>query len=157
MYAALRASTRRAALPGPSAARAGTRSAFRASAFRRYSSETPNPSPNPAPKSSHTALYAGIGAAVLGGVAIWVYTSESDAAKKAGTSVRSGVQAAKVAANYVPTKEDYIKVGQGHYYGLRVLIFNTLQVYNRITDLMDEASDKGYDGRCRRRQWRYQR
>lgn len=107
-FAALRASVRKAALPAPAAARA--RPALRSSAFRRYSTETPGSTPPPPPKSSNTALFAGVGAAALGGVAFWVYTSQSDAAKTAGTAVKSGVQSAKAAANFVPTKEDYIKV-----------------------------------------------
>ena len=106
-FAALRASLRRAAAPAPAALR---RSAVRSS-VRRYSTEPPPPPPppNPAPKSN-TALYAGLGAAAFGGVAFWVYTSQSDAAKTAGTAVKSGVQGAKAGANLTPTKEDYIKV-----------------------------------------------
>lgn len=119
-FAALRASVRKTALSAPSKA-ARTRTTFRASAFRRYSTETPPP------KSSNTTLYAGLGAAALGGVAFWIFTSDSDSAKVAGTAVKSGVQTAKVAANFVPTKEDYIKV------------------YNRVAEIMDEAGDKEYD------------
>jgi cytochrome c peroxidase len=144
MYTALRASARRAAAaPGLSAAR-GARSTFRTTGFRRYSTETPGS----APKSSNTALYAGAGAVLLGGVAFWVYNSSSDAANKAQTSVKSGVQAAKVAANFVPTKEDYIKVCAVIWVGsVLVLRRDGVQVYNRITEIMEEASDKGYDGR----------
>lgn len=82
-------------------------SAFRTPAFRRFSTETPPP-----PKKSNTALYAGVGAAALAGVAFWIFSSDSDAAKSAGTVFKSGAQSAKVAANFVPTKEDYIKVKQ---------------------------------------------
>ena len=82
-------------------------SAFRSPAFRRFSTETPPP-----PKKSNTGLYAGVGAAVVGGVALWIFSSDSDAAKSAGTAFKSGAQSAKVAANFVPTKEDYIKVNQ---------------------------------------------
>lgn len=122
--ATLRTSLRKAAAPAPAVAR--SRAAFRrAPAFRKYSTEAPPPPP--APKGSNTTLYAGLGAAALGGVAFWIYASSSDSAKTAGTAVKSGVQSAKVAANFVPTKADYIKV------------------YNKITELMDEASDKGFD------------
>lgn len=122
-FAALRVSLRKAAVPAPS--RAARAARFRAPAVRKYSTETPPPPPPP--KSSNTALYAGLGAAALGGVAFWIYTSSSDSAKVAGTAVKSGTQAAKVAANLVPTKEDYIKV------------------YNRVAEIMDEAGDKEYD------------
>ncbi|KIP06974.1 class I heme peroxidase [Phlebiopsis gigantea 11061_1 CR5-6] len=122
-FAALRVSLRKAAVPAPS--RAARAARFRAPAVRKYSTETPPPPPPP--KSSNTTLYAGLGAAALGGVAFWVYTSSSDSAKVAGTAVKSGAQAAKVAANLVPTKEDYIKV------------------YNRVAEIMDEAGDKEYD------------
>ena len=45
------------------------------------------------------------------------------AAAKATNAAKSGVQAAKVAANFVPTKEDYQKV------------------YNTIAEIMDDAGD----------------
>lgn len=106
--ATLRTSLRKAAAPAHAVAR--SRAAFRrAPAFRKYSTEAPPPPP-PAPKGSNTTLYAGLGAAALGGVAFWIYASSSDSAKTAGTAVKSGVQSAKVAANFVPTKADYIKV-----------------------------------------------
>ena len=105
-FAALRASARRVNVVASSAR--GSRAALRNPAFRKYSTEVP---PNtPAPKSSNTLLIGGIAAAAIGGAAFWVYTSNSSSAKEAGTSIRSGVQAAKAAANYVPTKEDYQKV-----------------------------------------------
>ena len=99
--AALRASTRRVNLAAP----AGRlpRTAARNPAFRKYSTEPPK-------KSSNGALIAGLGVAALGGAAFWVYSSSSDSAKEAGTLFKSGAQAAKVAANFVPTKEDYQKV-----------------------------------------------
>ncbi|KAI0630420.1 cytochrome c peroxidase [Trametes polyzona] len=120
-FAALRASTRRVAAAAP-AARA-SRTAFRNPAFRKYSTETPQPPK----KSSNAALLGALGVAAIGGVGFWVYASNSDSAREAGTAVRSGVQAAKVATNFVPTKEDYQKV------------------YNRIAEILDSASDKGYD------------
>ncbi|TCD68259.1 heme peroxidase [Steccherinum ochraceum] len=115
--AALRNTLRRSALN--TSARAA-RPVFRQGAVRRLTTETPTPK-----KSNNNLLYGGIGAAVIGGVAFYVYTSNSDTAKEAGTAVRSGAQVAKVAANFVPTKEDYQKV------------------YNRIAEVIDSA--EGYD------------
>ena len=100
-FAALRASARRVNV----AASAGRlpRTALRNPAFRKYSTEAPK-------KSSNAALIGAVGVAALGGAAFWVYASSSDSAKEAGTAFKSGAQAAKVAANFVPTKEDYQKV-----------------------------------------------
>lgn len=104
--AALRSSLRRSALQtSPRTARP----ALKQSAFRRFSTETPTPTPTPKPKSN-AALYGGIGAAVVGGIALYVFTSDSDSAKAAGSAARSGAQAAKAAANFVPSKADYEKV-----------------------------------------------
>lgn len=73
---------------------------------RKYS--TPPPSPQP---KSRSGLFVGAGAAVIGfGLAYYYFDTVSG--KEAGTAVKSGVQAAKVKANFVPTKEDYIKVNQ---------------------------------------------
>ncbi len=78
--------------------------AFRNPAFRRYSSEA-------APKQSNTALFAGLAAlTAAGGIGYYVYASESNTAKEAGTAIKSGVQSAKAATKLVPTKEDYQKV-----------------------------------------------
>jgi len=94
-------------------------SAFRSTSFRKYSTE--------APKSSYgTLLWAGLGTAAIGGVAWYFYSSE-DAIKSAKTTLKSGVQVGKVAANFVPTKEDYQKV------------------YYKIAELLDDASDANYD------------
>ncbi|GBE80585.1 Cytochrome c peroxidase, mitochondrial [Sparassis crispa] len=117
--AAIRVSARRGAFAAPVARVPRT---FRNSAFRRYSTEAPKT------KSSNTALFAGLGlAAAAGGLAFYIYSSSSDTAKQAGTALKSGAQAVKVAANFVPTKEDYQKV------------------YNRIAEILEDASDKGYD------------
>lgn len=99
-FAALRASARRANLVAPAARL--QRNAVRNPAFRKYSTEAPK-------KSSNAALLGALGAAALGGAAFWVYSSSSASAKEAGTALKSGAQAAKVAANFVPTKEDYQK------------------------------------------------
>ena len=104
-FAALRASARRVNVAAP-VARA-QRVALRKPAFRKYSTEGPA---SPTPKSSNTALLGALGVAAIGGVAFWVYTSNSDSAREAGTALKSGAQAAKAAANFVPTKEDYQKV-----------------------------------------------
>ncbi|KAH7907718.1 heme peroxidase [Hygrophoropsis aurantiaca] len=81
--------------------------------------------PPPSPKSSKTGLYAGLGAAALGGAAYayYVYASQSDHAREAGSAVRGAAQAAKAAVNYTPTKADYQKV------------------YNRIAEIMDDAGE----------------
>ncbi|KAF9654031.1 heme peroxidase [Thelephora ganbajun] len=94
-------------------------SAFRSSGFRKYSTDAPK-------NSSNTLLWTGLGAAAAGGVAWYIYSSE-DAVKGAETALKSGVQSAKAAANFVPAKEDYQKV------------------YYRIAELLDDASDAGYD------------
>ncbi|CAL1706350.1 unnamed protein product [Somion occarium] len=125
-FAVLRASFRKSAAPA-NFARRSVNTRFRVPAFRRFSTETPPPPPPEPPKKSNTALYAGLGAAAVGGVAFWIYYSQSDAARTAGTAVKSGVQSAKAATNFVPSKNDYVKV------------------YNKIVDIMDSASDKEYD------------
>lgn len=73
---------------------------------RKYS--TPPPSP---PAKSGSGLYIGIGAAVIG-LGLGYYYFDTVSGKEAGTAVKSGIQAAKVKVNFVPTKEDYIKVNQ---------------------------------------------
>ena len=103
-FAALRASARRVGSAAPLAR--ASRTALRNPAFRKYSTEAPQ-----APKkSSNAALFGALGVATVGGIAFWVYTSNSDSAKEAGSAVRSGVQSAKAATNFTPTKEDYQKV-----------------------------------------------
>ena len=81
---------------------------FRNTFSRKYS--TPPPPPQ---AKSRTALTIGIGAALvgLGGLAYY-YLDDSVSGKEVGTAVKSGVQAAKVKANFVPSKEDYIKVNR---------------------------------------------
>ena len=95
---------RRTAIQAPNC----NRILFRNTFSRKYS--TPPPSPPP-PKSSSSARYIGLGAAVIG-VGLAFYFSEAIIGKEAGTAVKSGIQAAKVKANFVPTKEDYIRVNQ---------------------------------------------
>lgn len=77
-------------------------SALRNPSFRKYSTEAPK-------SSSNTLLWAGLGVAAVGGVAWYIYGSD-DAVKGAETALKSGAQSAKVAANFVPTQEDYQKV-----------------------------------------------
>jgi len=90
-----RASARRAPLTSARIPKASFRSSF-----RKYSTEAPPP------KSSNTALYATIGLALAGGAGYYVYSSSDTA----GTSVKSGAQAAKSALKFTPTKADYQKV-----------------------------------------------
>lgn len=102
--AALRVSARRVAVPKTAPTLARTRLAQRGPVARRFNSTQSTPPPPP-PKRSNIGLFAvlGLGAA---GAGYYLY-SQSDAAE---TAVKSGVQAAKVAANFVPTKADYVKV-----------------------------------------------
>jgi cytochrome c peroxidase len=97
-FALLRAPLRKAAFSG-----AIPRATFRTS-YRKFST----PTPPPAPKRSNNSLFIGIGAAAaVGGLAVYLYSDSSEA----GTAVKSGIQAAKVKTNFVPTKEDYQQVG----------------------------------------------
>ncbi|KZV60511.1 class II peroxidase [Peniophora sp. CONT] len=68
-------------------------------AFRRYTTEAPKP-------KSNTALYAGIGGAVLLAGGAYVFLSPDSA----GTTAKKGTQAAKALANFTPSKADYQKV-----------------------------------------------
>lgn len=67
---------------------------------RKYSTAPPPPEA----KSSGSTLWLGLGAAGAAGVAWYFFTESGE------NAVKSGVQQAKVAANFVPTKEDYEKV-----------------------------------------------
>ena len=92
-------------------------------------------------------MLAGLGIAAVGGIALYVYSS-SDTANEAGSALKSGAQSAKVAANFVPTKNDYQKVRvsalvSSLYPGV---VNARMKVYSRIADIMEEASDKAYDG-----------
>jgi cytochrome c peroxidase len=91
--------------------------------FRAYATESTTPPPPP--KSSNTGLFVGVGLLAAGGAAYWFYASDSDSSKQAGTAIKSGVQVAKAATNFVPTKADYQKV------------------YNRIAETLE---DENHDG-----------
>lgn len=139
-FAAFRASLRKTPF---SPARAARVVRTPSGAFRRYSTEVP--------KKSNTALFAGLGAAAIGGIAIYVYVSDSNSAKEAGTAVKSGVQVAKSAAHFTPTKDDYQKVHASLARSRRAHADRrAVQVYNKIADIMEEAADKNYDGACER-------
>ncbi len=97
--------------------RAVNRTTFRANFNRKYST----PPPSEAPKSSSTGLYIGLGAAASAGLAYYFYATISG--KEAATTVSSGIQAAKVKAHFVPSKEDYIKVEHFHFTSF---VFNIL-------------------------------
>ena len=103
--AALRASARRTALPKSTSTVARARLTPRGPVARRFNSTQSTPPPA---KRSNIGLFAvlGLGAAGAG----YYFYSQSDAVKSAETAVKSGVQAAKVAANFVPTQADYVKV-----------------------------------------------
>lgn len=112
-FAAIRAPLRRQALSA-----SFKRPQLRTSSFRKYSTEAP-----PTAKSN-TGLYVGLGAVILGGgVAYYLYDSSSETAKVTSSALKSAAQSAKVATNFVPTKEDYQKV------------------YNRIAEVIDDADD----------------
>ncbi|KAJ2919955.1 hypothetical protein MD484_g477, partial [Candolleomyces efflorescens] len=80
---------------------------------RKYSTAPPPPEA----KSSSSTLWLGLGAAGAAGAAWYFFTESGE------NAVKSGVQQAKVAANFVPTKEDYEKV------------------YRKIADLVADAGD----------------
>ncbi|KAG6817497.1 hypothetical protein H0H87_008122 [Tephrocybe sp. NHM501043] len=109
-FALLRVPIRRVAVAG---IRATPRANFRAS-FRHNSTAAPKQAPK-----SNTGLFLGIGALVAAAGGFYLYSNSDEAA----TAAKSGVQASKVKANFVPTKEDYQKV------------------YNRIAALLDEADE----------------
>jgi cytochrome c peroxidase len=99
MFAALRVPVvRRAALSAQSAI-PKPRLRF---PFRKFTTTPPPP-----PPKSNTALYAGLGLAIAGGVGYYFYTSSDTP----GTILASGAQAAK-AKVFTPKKEDYQKVEQ---------------------------------------------
>lgn len=89
----------RAQLPKPSPFRAST------GGRRGYSSAPPPP---PESKGSSTTLLLGLGAAGAAGAAWYFFTDEGK------TAAKSGAQVAKVAANFVPSKEDYLQVRRLH-------------------------------------------
>lgn len=92
MRSGLRASMRK---PMPASTR---------SAFRKYSTETPTP------KSSNTPLYLLGAALAAGGAAYYLYASDSDVARQAGSAAKSGKQIAKAAGHFAPSQADYQKV-----------------------------------------------
>jgi cytochrome c peroxidase len=120
-FSALRLTSRRAFAAARAAPARATATPFRNTAFRGYSTAPE------AGKSSggSSALWWGLGIATLAGAGGYVYYSDSDVAKEAGTAAKSGAQIAKAAVNFVPTKEDYQKV------------------YNRIAEHLDAE----YEGR----------
>jgi len=77
--------------------------------------------PPPAAKSN-TGLYTTIGLAFAAGAGYWVYSSQDDTKG----ALKEGAQAAKVPANFTPTKADYQKV------------------YNKISSILEtDAYDDG--------------
>ncbi|KAF9264113.1 heme peroxidase [Marasmius fiardii PR-910] len=114
----LRAPIKKAAF-SPSLARSSAlRTTLRASAARRYTTENAGSSSGstPPPKSNTTVIFAGLGVVAIGAAAYYFLVDSGDL-------VKSGVQAAKVKANFVPSKEDYQKV------------------YNRVAEIIDDAGD----------------
>ena len=76
--------------------------------FRAPARKFTTPTGSTPPPKSGSGLYIGlgIGAVALIGGAFYVSSTSEDA----GTVAKSAIQAAKVAANFTPTKEDYQKV-----------------------------------------------
>jgi cytochrome c peroxidase len=87
------------------AVQVNNRTLLRSNFNRKYSTPPPSEGAN---KSSSTGLYIGFGAVISIGAAYYFYATTSG--KEAATAAKSGIQAAKVKANFVPTKDDYIKV-----------------------------------------------
>lgn len=130
-FAAIRAPLRRQAWSA-----SFKRPQLRTSSFRKYSTEAP-----PAAKSN-TGLYVGLGAVVLGGgVAYYLYDSSSETAKVTSSALKSAAQSAKVATNFVPTKEDYQKVCSNLSVDASWSLSFVFQVYNRIAEVIDDADD----------------
>lgn len=98
-FALLRAPLRKVAFSGTTPV---LRAQFRTS-FRKFSTSTP-----PAPKKSNIGLFLGFAAAVGAGSAYYYYSASG---QEAGTAIKSGVQATKAKVKFVPTQEDYQKVG----------------------------------------------
>ena len=82
------------------------RAELRTAPSRKYSTNPP-----PAAKSS-TGRYVTLGAVAVGsGIAYYLYSSSSDTAKETSTALKSAAQSAKAITKFVPTKDDYQKVG----------------------------------------------
>lgn len=116
-------------------------SAIRGSGFRKYSTDAPK-------SSSKTLLWAGLGVATVGGIALYIYSSE-DTVKGAETTLKSAVQSGKAATNFVPTKGDYQKVRCCP----ETAIYPTpgWRLCNILTGLLQ---DRRPSGRCQRRRIR---
>jgi cytochrome c peroxidase len=81
---------------------------------------------------------------MVGGVA-WYFYSASDTVRGATTSIKSAVQSGKVAVNFVPTKGDYQKVCGSSSCRHQSAHVTQKKVYNRIANILDDASDAEYD------------
>jgi len=95
----------------------------------------------PPPPKRSIALYAGVGVATIGTLALFYFT---DLGRETNTVAKSAAQTAKSASGFVPTKEDYQKVCFRQRFS-EVLYPNAHQVYNRIAELVHDAGD--YDGK----------
>lgn len=122
-FSVFRAPLRNAAAANPMRRAARLpRTTFRTTFYRKYSEQTtPPPPPAPEAKSSNTALYVGIGAAAVGALAYYFYNTEAE------NTLKSGLQIAKVKANFVPTKDDYQKARSSV---CQIYLFNVLTVRN---------------------------
>jgi cytochrome c peroxidase len=107
--------------------------AFRALPKARHYSTGPEQG-----SKSNTGLFAGLGALGAAGVAYYFFSGETE------NAVKSGIQQAKVATNFTPTKEDYQKVSVLALCRYRARFDWVVQVYNRIAELVADAGE--YDG-----------
>ncbi len=105
------------------------RAAFRSS-FRAYST------PPPAEKSN-IGIYIGLAAVVVGGGASYFLWD-------AGKSATPNSAYVTLKANPTPMKEDFQKVC--HFSGYNDKSLMVSQVYDKIAEILDDASDAGYDG-----------
>lgn len=93
---------------------------FRNTFSRKYST----PPPSPEAKSGYLR-YITFGAAFIA-AGLGYYYFDIVSGKEAGTAIKSGIQAAKVKANFVPTKGDYIKVNQTPFFLFRLSLISSV-------------------------------
>ncbi|KDQ55746.1 hypothetical protein JAAARDRAFT_37172 [Jaapia argillacea MUCL 33604] len=114
-FSMLRAPVCKAAFSTPSVSQFALRNQFRRFATGPASSEPV--------KSGGKSWLIGGGLLAFGGVGYYLYSTNPDLFKEAGTAAKSSVQAAKVATKFTPAQEDYQKV------------------YNKIVQLVEDAGD----------------
>jgi hypothetical protein len=101
---------------------------FRNTLSRKYSTESTPPPLSPQFKAK-LKLYIGIGAALAVVTSLsfnYYYEHYIASGKEIATAAKSRVQAAKVKVNFVPSKEDYIKVNQSLFFLLRLSLISSV-------------------------------